>query len=64
MAPKAINENLQVTKEFIMNKKIKTPLRQNDEEKKVVNQYNFDSIDTNTIYLQQYKEIVCIYGQK
>ena len=51
-------------KGFIMNNKIKTPLKPSDEEKKVLNQYNFDSIDTNTIYLQQYKEIVCIYGQK
>jgi len=47
-----------------MNNKIKTPLKPSNEEKKVLNQYNFDSIDTNTIYLQQYKEIVCIYGQK
>ncbi|MBG28386.1 MAG: hypothetical protein CMI31_00050 [Opitutae bacterium] len=62
MAPKAINENLQVTKEFIMNKK--TPLRANYEEKRVVNQYNFNSIDTNTIYLQQYKKIKGIKSQK
>jgi len=27
-------------------------------------QYNFNSIDTNTTYLQQYKYIVGIYGQK
>ena len=31
---------------------------------KVLNQYNFNSIDTNTIYLQQYIGIVGIYGQK
>jgi len=32
--------------------------------KKTLNQYNFISIDTNTIYLQQYMDIVGIYGQE
>ena len=32
--------------------------------KKVLNQYNFNSIDTNTIYLQQYIDIIGNYGQK
>ena len=27
-------------------------------------QYNFNSIDTNTTYIQQYKDIVGIQGQK
>jgi len=27
-------------------------------------EYNFNSIDTNTTYLQQYKDIVGIHGQK
>ena len=27
-------------------------------------QYNFNSIDTNTTYLQQYKDIAGIHGQK
>jgi len=27
-------------------------------------QYNFNSIDTNTTYPQQYKDIVGIHGQK
>jgi len=27
-------------------------------------EYNFNSIDTNTTYLQQYKDIACIHGQK
>ena len=51
-------------KGFIMNNKIKTPLKPSDEEKKVLNQYNFNSIDTNTIYLQQYIDIIGNYGQE